>query len=408
MKARQKTRAVAVGDLTIGGGAPIVIQAMTDTDTAEAEATAAQCIELADAGAELVRISIDTAEAAAAVSEIRQRLDDLGRNTPLVGDFHFNGHQLLRDFPGCAASLSKFRINPGNVGKGERRDEHFAEICQIALDHGVPIRIGVNAGSLDSDLLSSRMEDNASRNRGLSSTAIVDECMVISALRSVEAALDTGLTKDRIVLSAKLSSPPRLISVYRNLAARTDQPLHVGLTEAGIGVRGLTWSSAALAVLLAEGIGDTLRVSLTPKPGSGRTDEVRVACEILQALGLRSFAPSITACPGCGRTTSSGFQELASSVEEHVRARIPVWRKTHSGFEDMTLAVMGCVVNGPGEAKAADIGISLPGKGEEPRCPVYVGGRLLTTLQGTMDEIAASFLEIVDDYVEREYPGGAQ
>ena len=408
MKARQNTRAVAVGDLTIGGGAPIVVQTMTDTDTADAEATAAQCIELADAGAELVRVSIDTAEAAAAVPEIRHRLDDLGRNTPLVGDFHFNGHQLLREFPGCAASLSKYRINPGTVGKGLPRDRHFAEICEIALDHGVPIRIGVNAGSLDSGLLASRMEDNAGRQRSLSSTEIVDECIVLSALRSVEAALDAGLTEDCIVLSAKLSSPPRLISVYRNLAARTDQPLHVGLTEAGMGVRGLTWSSTALAVLLAEGIGDTIRVSLTPEPDRGRTDEVRAACEILQALGLRSFAPSVTACPGCGRTANKRFQELTSSVEGHVSARLAVWRQNRPGFEDMTLAVMGCVVNGPGESKAADIGISLPGKGEEPRCPVYVGGRLLTTLQGTPNEIAASFLEIVDDYVERKYPGGAQ
>jgi (E)-4-hydroxy-3-methylbut-2-enyl-diphosphate synthase len=400
---RQPTAAVTVGNVTIGGGAPVVVQAMTNTDTAEVEATTGQCAELAAAGAELVRITVNNEEAAASVPEIRSRLDGRGCTVPLIGDFHFNGHLLLRDHPECARALAKYRINPGNVGRGSRRDENFAEICRIARDHGAAIRIGVNGGSLDPALVTEKMRENASREKPLSSDQVLDRCMVLSALESTEAALACGLGFDRIVLSAKVSSPPRLISVYRELAVQTRQPLHLGLTEAGMGLRGLVWSSSAMAVLLAEGIGDTIRVSLTPEPVGSRADEVRAACELLQALGLRSFAPSVLACPGCGRTTSSGFQELAQTVEQHVREQLPAWRSKHPGVEDLTLAVMGCIVNGPGESKAADIGISLPGTGEKPRCPVYIDGRQSTTLQGTHDEIADAFVAIIDDYVDRRF-----
>jgi (E)-4-hydroxy-3-methylbut-2-enyl-diphosphate synthase len=406
MKSRHTTTAVNVGHVTIGGGAPVVVQAMTNTDTADVEATARQCAELAAAGAELVRITVDRPKAAAAVAEIRRRLDDEGCSVPLIGDFHYNGHLLLRDHPECAAGLAKYRINPGNVGRGARRDENFAEICAIALEHGAAIRIGVNGGSLDPALVTAKMEENASRESPRGSQAVLDECLVQSALESAEAALEYGLATDRIVLSAKVSSPPQLLRVYRDLAAKTHQPLHLGLTEAGMGVRGVVWSASAIALLLADGIGDTIRVSLTPGPDGDRTNEVRVACEILQALGLRSFAPSVVACPGCGRTTSSRFQDLATRVEDHVRARLVTWRRTHPGVEDLTLAVMGCIVNGPGESKSADIGISLPGSGEEPRCPVYVNGERSTTLQGTPDEIADAFLGIIDDYVRRNFPRG--
>jgi len=406
MKTRRATAAVNVGGVTIGGDAPVVVQAMTNTDTADGEATARQCAELAAAGAELVRITVNTAEAAAAVPDIRRRLDDQGWTTPLIGDFHYNGHLLLRENPECAAALAKYRINPGNVGRGARRDENFPEICAIAIEHGAAIRIGVNGGSLDSALVTARMEENAARDNPRDSGEVLNECLVESALGSAKAASECGLGIDRVVLSAKVSSPPQLIAVYRELAERTRQPLHLGLTEAGMGVRGLVWSSSAIAILLAEGIGDTIRVSLTPEPEGDRTGEVRAACEILQALGLRSFAPSVVACPGCGRTTSANFQELARNVEEHVRRRLQDWRSTHPGVEDLTLAVMGCIVNGPGESKAADIGISLPGAGEEPRCPVYVDGERMTTLQGTPDEIADSFLGIVEDYVKRNFPRG--
>jgi (E)-4-hydroxy-3-methylbut-2-enyl-diphosphate synthase len=402
------TTAVNVGNVTIGGSAPVVVQAMTNTDTANAEATARQCAELAAAGAELVRITVNTAEAAAAVPEIRRHLDDQGWSTPLIGDFHYNGHLLLRDNTECAAALAKYRINPGNVGRGARRDENFAEICAIAIEHGAAIRIGVNGGSLDTALVTARMEENATRENPMDSDEVINGCLVESALASTDAALECGLGADSIVLSAKVSSPPQLVAVYRELAARTSQPLHLGLTEAGMGIRGLVWSSSAMAILLALGIGDTIRVSLTPEPNGDRTLEVRAACEILQALGLRSFAPSVVACPGCGRTTSSSFQELASKVEQHVRARLATWESTHPGVEDLTLAVMGCVVNGPGESKSADIGISLPGTGEEPRCPVYVDGKQATTLQGTPDEIARKFLGIVDAYVNRNFSRGAQ
>ena len=408
MKSRHVTTAVKVGNVTIGGGAPVAVQTMTNTDTANSEATARQCAELAEAGAELVRITVNTAEAASAVPEIRRRLDDRGCTIPLIGDFHYNGHLLLRDEPKCAAALAKYRINPGNVGRGAHRDLNFSEICAIANEHGAAIRIGVNGGSLDPTLVTAKMEENANRNNRRTSEDVLNECLIESALRSTEAAFESGLSKERIVLSAKVSSPPGLIAVYRELAERTLQPLHLGLTEAGIGVRGLVWSSSAMAVLLAEGIGDTIRVSLTPAPDGDRTTEVRAACEILQALGLRSFAPSVVACPGCGRTTSSNFQELATRVEDHVRAGLAVWRDKHPGVEDLTLAVMGCIVNGPGESKTADIGISLPGTGEDPRCPVYVAGRQVGILQGTADEIAENFLGIIDDYVNRNFPGGAQ
>jgi len=406
MESRKMTTAVNVGDVTIGGAAPVVVQAMTNTDTADAEATTRQCAELASAGAELVRITVNTADAAAAVPEIRRLLDDQGCTIPLIGDFHYNGHLLLRENPECAAALAKYRINPGNVDRGARQDKNFAEICAIAIDHGAAIRIGVNGGSLDTALVTTRMEENATRNNPRSSEDVLNECLVESALGSTDTALECGLRADKIVLSAKVSSPTQLIGVYRDLAARTRQPLHLGLTEAGMGVRGLVWSSSAMAILLAEGIGDTIRVSLTPEPGGDRTNEVRAACEILQALGLRAFAPSVVACPGCGRTTSSSFQELATRVEDHVRARLAGWRETHSGVENLTVAVMGCIVNGPGESRAADIGISMPGAGEEPRCPVYVDGKRVTTLRGTSDEIADAFLGIIDDYVQRNLPRG--
>jgi (E)-4-hydroxy-3-methylbut-2-enyl-diphosphate synthase len=361
---------------------------------------------LAAAGAELVRITVNTPEAASAVPELKRRLDDRGCTIPLIGDFHYNGHLLLRDHPKCAAVLSKYRINPGNVGRGKLRDRNFTEICAIASEHGAAIRIGVNAGSLEPALVTAKMEENANHKTPRSSRDVLKDCMIDSVLKSTEAALESGLSENRIILSAKVSSPPQLIAVYRELAERTQQPLHLGLTEAGMGIRGLIWSSSAMAILLGEGIGDTIRVSLTPDPDGDRTKEVRAACEILQALGLRNFAPSVVSCPGCGRTTSSSFQDLAARVEDHVRARLADWRKTHPGVEDLTLAVMGCIVNGPGESKTADIGISLPGTGETPRCPVYVDGQRTTTLQGTAAEIADSFLQIVDDYVMRNFPRG--
>jgi (E)-4-hydroxy-3-methylbut-2-enyl-diphosphate synthase len=403
---RAPTVAVPVDHIQIGGGAPVVVQSMTNTDTADPKSTAEQCRVLAAAGSELVRITVNSEHAAAAVSEIRSRLDDAGCRVPLIGDFHYNGHLLLRQHPGCAGALAKYRINPGNVGRGSRGDEHFAEICTIARDNGKAVRIGVNGGSLDPELVRSKMEENAARSRGKSSEEVVDECMVISALESTAAAIAHGLDRDRIVISCKVSSPPHLISIYRELSARTRQPLHLGLTEAGMGTKGLVWSASAMAVLLRDGIGDTIRVSLTPRPGGDRTEEVIAACELLQALGLRSFAPSVTACPGCGRTTSSVFQDLAQRVEEHVRAMLPEWRERHPGVENLTLAVMGCIVNGPGESKNADIGISLPGTGEEPSCPVFVDGRRITNLRGNSEEIAEAFLTIIEDYVDRNFPGG--
>ena len=400
---RRSSLAVNVGHVQVGGGAPVVVQSMTSTDTADAAATARQCLELAQAGSELVRVTVNVPEAARAVPEIRKRLDDAGCAVPLIGDFHYNGHILLRDFPECAATLAKYRINPGNVGHGAKRDKQFAAICKVAVDNGKPIRIGVNAGSLNQELVTASMAENAARNLGKRSDEVIDECMILSALTSTELALASGLGADKIVISCKASQPNELIAVYRELAARTKQPLHLGLTEAGMGIKGLVWSASAIGVLLHEGIGDTIRVSLTPRPGGDRRDEVIAACELLQALGLRSFAPSVTACPGCGRTTSTTFQELAERIQSHVREKMPEWKRDYEGAETMRLAVMGCVVNGPGESKAANIGISLPGTGESPACPVYIDGQKFTTLKGTSEELAAAFSALVDDYVATKY-----
>ena len=399
-----RTIGVRVGHLQIGGGAPVALQSMTMSDTVDAAATATQCIELAEAGSELVRITVNVPEAAAAVPEIKRRMLDAGCQAPLIGDFHYNGHQLLTRYPDCAAALDKYRINPGNVGTGTRRDERFTTICQVAVDHGKPVRIGVNGGSLNQDLVTSRMQENTDRALGRTSEEILNECMVISAVESTALALESGLRKDQIIISCKVSRPPDLIAIYRDLATKTEQPLHLGLTEAGMGMKGMVWSSAAMAILLNEGIGDTIRVSLTPKPGGDRREEVYAACEILQALGVRSFSPSVTACPGCGRTTSSTFQELAERTQEYIRERMPVWKQQHDGVETLTLAVMGCVVNGPGESKAANIGISLPGTGEAPNCPVYVDGEHFTTMRGTYDELAEGFRSLLEDYVASHYP----
>jgi (E)-4-hydroxy-3-methylbut-2-enyl-diphosphate synthase len=328
---------------------------------------------------------------------------DEGVTAPLIGDFHYNGHLLLTRHPDCAEALDKYRINPGNVGTGKRRDEQFATICKVARDRDKPVRIGVNGGSLNQELVVAKMQENTDRDLGLTSEEIINECMVLSALQSTELALESGLGKDRIIISCKTSRPRDLIAVYRDLARRTDQPLHLGLTEAGMGTKGLVWSAAAMGVLLNEGIGETIRVSLTPRPGGDRREEVYAACELLQALGLRSFAPSVTACPGCGRTTSTTFQELAERTQEYIRERMPEWKTQYEGVETMTLAVMGCIVNGPGESKAANIGISLPGTGEAPNCPVYIDGRHHTTLRGTYDELAAAFRALVDEYIATRY-----
>src|SRR5688572_29754548 len=381
-----KTVGVRVGHVQVGGGAPVVVQSMTMTDTADAAATARQCIELAEAGSELVRVTVNLPEAAAAVPEIRQRMLDAGCTAPLIGDFHYNGHLLLTRHPDCAAALDKYRINPGNVGTGRRRDERFATICKVARDHGKPVRIGVNGGSLNQELVMAKMQENTDLDLGRSSEEIIAECMILSALDSTELALQAGLRRDQIIISCKLSRPADLIAVYRELARRTEQPLHLGLTEAGMGMKGLVWSASAMAILLHEGIGDTIRVSLTPRPGGDRRDEVYACCELLQALGIRSFAPSITACPGCGRTTSTTFQELAERIQGYVRDQMPHWKARYEGVETMTVAVMGCIVNGPGESKAANIGISLPGTGEAPTCPVYVDGEKFTSLRGSYEE----------------------
>src|SRR3954463_5655830 len=399
-----KTVGVKVGRVQVGGGAPIAVQSMTMTDTADAAGTAAQCIELAEAGSEMVRVTVNNAEAAAAVPEIKQRMLDAGCEAPPIRDFHYNGHLLLTKFPKCAEALDKYRINPGNVGTGRRRDEQFSTICQVAVSHGKPVRIGVNGGSLNQELVVSKMQENTDRNLGKESEEIINECMVLSAVESTALAIDSGLRKDQIIISCKTSRPRDLIAVYRELARQTDQPLHLGLTEAGMGLKGLVWSASAMGVLLEEGIGDTIRVSLTPRPGGDRREEVYAACELLQALGLRAFSPSVTACPGCGRTTSSTFQELAERIQDYIREKMPVWKTTHEGVEEMTLAVMGCVVNGPGESKAASIGISLPGTGEAPTCPIFIDGEHVTTLRGTYDELAAEFQRLVDDYVAAKYP----
>jgi len=400
---RHATVGVKVGPVQVGGGAPVVVQSMSNTDTVDIRSTATQCIELAKAGSDMVRITVNIPEAAAAVPEIKKRMLDAGVQAPLIGDFHYNGHVLLTKYPDCAKALDKYRINPGNVGKGARRDEQFATICHIARDNAKPVRIGVNGGSLNQELVMEKMQDNTDRNLGRTSEEIINECMVLSALQSTELALQSGLRKDQIIISCKVSRPLDLIAVYRELATRTDQPLHLGLTEAGMGMKGLVWSASAMGVLLNEGIGDTIRISLTPRPNGDRREEVYAACELLQSLGIRSFAPSVTACPGCGRTTSSTFQELAERIQGYIRDQMPAWKEQYDGVENMTLAVMGCIVNGPGESKAASIGISLPGTGEEPHCPVYIDGQHFTTLKGNYDELSTAFRALVDDYVSTRH-----
>jgi len=399
--ARRASVGVMVGKVRVGGGAPIVVQSMTNTDTEDAVSTAKQVAELARAGSELVRITVNTPAAAAAVPHIVERLQMMGVNVPIVGDFHYNGHQLLAREPACARLLAKYRINPGNVGFGAKHESQFAQIIDIALRNDKPVRIGVNWGSLDQGMLAALMDDNARRAQPWDAGAVAREALIRSALDSAALAEKIGLARDRIILSCKVSGVQELIAVYRDLAARCDYALHLGLTEAGMGSKGITASSAALAVLLQEGIGDTIRISLTPEPGASRTGEVIVAQELLQTMGLRSFTPLVTACPGCGRTTSEFFQELAKTVQEHVRDRMPEWRVKYDGVENLTLAVMGCVVNGPGESKHSNIGISLPGTFEEPKAPVYVDGRLFTTLKG--DRIVAEFIGILDEYVESHY-----
>jgi (E)-4-hydroxy-3-methylbut-2-enyl-diphosphate synthase len=401
---RKKTYGVKVGQVMVGGGAPIVVQSMTNTDTADVESTFQQTLDLAEAGSEIVRWTVNVPEAARAAPVIKQRLLDAGSNVPIIGDFHYNGHVLLAKYPECAKALDKYRINPGNVGAGQRRDEQFATICKIAVDNGKPVRIGVNGGSLNQELVVRKMQENSDQNLGKDSEEIINECMVLSALQSTELALESGLRHDQIIISCKTSRPRDLITVYRDLASKTQQPLHLGLTEAGMGMKGMVWSAASLGVLLYEGIGDTIRISLTPRPGGDRREEVYACCELLQALGLRSFSPSVTACPGCGRTTSTTFQELAERVQGYIRDSMPVWKTQYEGVETMTLAVMGCIVNGPGESKAANIGISLPGTGEAPRCPVYIDGEKDVTLEGTYDELAAAFQKLVDDYVATKFP----
>jgi (E)-4-hydroxy-3-methylbut-2-enyl-diphosphate synthase len=396
---RKKTVAVRVGAITVGGGQPVVVQSMTNTDTADPKSTAEQVAELYLAGSEVVRITVNTQEAAAAVPEIRQRLSDRGLPVPLVGDFHYNGHTLLRKFPACADALDKYRINPGNVGKGANHDKNFATMIECAKDHGKPVRIGVNAGSLDQELLNALMEANAKSAVPQDAQAVFLEAMVQSALRSAYAAEELGLPRDRIILSCKISKVQELVRVYRALADRTDHSLHLGLTEAGMGMKGIVGSSAALAILLQEGIGDTIRVSLTPEPGSSRTQEVRVAQQILQAMDIRPFLPQVTACPGCGRTTSTYFQELSQQVEKFLHARMPEWKKTKPQAASLQVAVMGCVVNGPGESKAANLGISLPGTGETPRAPVYEDGVQVVTLEGPT--LAQDFLQRIEAYVAR-------
>lgn len=397
-----------VGGVPIGGGEPVVVQSMTNTDTKDAVATAAQVAELARAGSEVVRITVNNREAAATVPEIMHRLrDDHGVEVPVVGDFHFNGHTLLREFPETADALAKFRINPGNVGRGARHDRNFATMIEAAIDHGKPVRIGVNAGSLDPELMDALMEENARLPEPRPGSAVLREAMVRSALTSAEAAEEIGLPHDRIIVSCKVSRLPEMVAVYRDLAARCDYPLHLGLTEAGMGAKGIIATTAALSVLLEQGIGDTIRASLTPEPGGDRTIEVHTCLDILQSLGLRSFRPQVTACPGCGRTTSSVFQELAQSIQAHLDARMPVWRDQRPGVVDMQVAVMGCIVNGPGESRAANIGISLPGTGEEPRAPVYVDGEKVATLEGPT--LAEDFMRMVEEYVESRYaPAGSR
>ena len=402
---RHDTHTVRVGGVTLGGGAPVAVQSMTNTDTADAEATARQVAELAAAGSELVRITVNTEAAAAAVPRIRDRLLQQGLEVPLIGDFHFNGHKLLERHPACAEALDKYRINPGNVGRGSRRDARFAQMIELACRHGKPVRIGVNWGSLDPAVLARLMDENAGAARPREPRAVMREAVITSALESAAEAVRLGLPEDRIVISCKMSGVRDLVAVYRELARRCRHPLHLGLTEAGMGDKGVVASAAALAPLLLEGIGDTIRISLTPEPGAPRTREVQIAQEILQALELRSFTPAVVACPGCGRTTSTFFQELARDIQAYLRAQMPVWRTRYPGVENMTVAVMGCVVNGPGESRHADIGISLPGSGEQPVAPVYEDGEKTVTLKG--EDIAAQFQARLEAYVERRFGGAA-
>ncbi|MFD0726282.1 flavodoxin-dependent (E)-4-hydroxy-3-methylbut-2-enyl-diphosphate synthase [Lysobacter brunescens] len=398
---RRSTRQVLVGKVALGGQAPVVVQSMTNTDTADVAATTKQIAELWRAGSELVRVTVNNSESAAAVPRIVDKLAMMGISVPIIGDFHYNGHQLLADEPACAEALAKYRINPGNVGFGKKKDTQFAQLIEFACRHGKPVRIGANWGSLDQALAARLMDENAQRVEPWDAGRVLREALILSAIDSAERAVELGLARERIVLSAKVSGVQELVAVYRDLARRSDFALHLGLTEAGIGSKGIVASAAALGVLLQEGIGDTIRISLTPEPGASRTQEVIVAQELLQTMGLRAFTPMVTACPGCGRTTSTFFQELAQSVQEHVRAKMPEWKITHPGAENLTLAVMGCVVNGPGESRHANIGISLPGTGEAPAAPVFIDGEKAMTLRG--EYIAREFLGIIDDYVERNY-----
>ncbi len=403
---RRKTVTVAIGGVRVGSDAPVVVQSMTNTDTADVRATIEQAEALARAGSELVRVTVNNDAAAAAVPQIVEELEKRGVRVPIIGDFHYNGHILLKKYPGCARALAKYRINPGNVSVGRRDDENFRTMIEVAVENQKPVRIGVNWGSLDQALLTRMMDENSRRADPRDAREVTMEAMVVSALNSAERAEQYGLRHDQIILSAKVSGVQDLVDVYRNLAVRCNYPLHLGLTEAGMGAKGIVASTAALSVLLQEGIGDTIRVSLTPAPNGDRTEEVLVAQQILQSLGIRSFLPQVTACPGCGRTTSTFFQEMAQQIQDHIRRQMPLWKERYEGVEEMRLAVMGCVVNGPGESKHANIGISLPGTFEEPKAPVYVDGRLFTTLRG--DRIVQEFISILDQYVESRYAAKAE
>ncbi|MEZ5837339.1 MAG: flavodoxin-dependent (E)-4-hydroxy-3-methylbut-2-enyl-diphosphate synthase [Geminicoccaceae bacterium] len=398
---RKKTHAVGVGGVQIGAGAPVVVQSMTNTDTADVEATTAQVVELARAGSEIVRVTVNNIESARAVPLIRERLDDLGVNVPVVGDFHYNGHRLLAEVPELGIALAKLRINPGNVGFGEKRDRQFEMMVEAALRHDRPVRIGVNWGSLDQDLATGLMDENAGKPDPMPAEFVLREALVRSALQSAEQAERIGLAADRIIISAKVSRVQDMVAVYRELSRRCDHALHLGLTEAGMGIKGIAATTAALSLLLQDGIGDTIRASLTPRPGESRSTEVRLCQDVLQSLGLRSFTPQVTACPGCGRTTSTYFQELAQRIEGYLEANMPIWRSRHAGVEELKVAVMGCIVNGPGESKHADIGISLPGTGESPVAPVFIDGRKAMTLRG--DHIAEEFQQIVETYIEQRF-----
>ena len=398
---RRKSVSVNIGGVIVGGNAPIVVQSMTNTDTADAVGTAKQVQQLSIAGSELVRITVNTAEAASQVSRIRDILDKANCHVPLVGDFHYNGHLLLSQYPDCAEALAKYRINPGNVGFGKKKDSQFGTMIEKAIQYGKPVRIGVNWGSMDQELLTGMMDSNAKLDKPLTADDVMVEALIMSALNSAVRAVEIGLPRNQIILSCKVSGVQKLVTVYRKLAVRCDYALHLGLTEAGMGSKGIVASTAALSVLLQEGIGDTIRISLTPEPGGDRTQEVIVGQEILQTMGLRSFTPMVTACPGCGRTTSTVFQELASNIQSYVRAQMVTWREQYVGVEDLNLAVMGCIVNGPGESKHANIGISLPGTGETPAAPVFIDGKKVMTLRG--DNIAGEFRRVIDDYVESHY-----